>query len=92
MWLFVLERGTKAEFNAKSTKKVASASKILLSDATNVKVLSHKVSTKSGAAKKKGPMKADHSIGTVKTSEVSHNIVACTYIGTSSWFIVSLEN
>lgn len=70
MWLFVLERGTKAEFGAKSTRKVASASKILLSDATNVKVLSHKVSTKSGAAKKKGPMKADHTIGTVKASEV----------------------
>ena len=80
MWLFVLERGTKAEFSAKSTKKVASTSKILFSDATNVKVLSHKVSTKSGATKKKGPMKADHTIGTVKTSEVSRNIIICTWI------------
>lgn len=71
MWLFVLERGTKAEFTAKSSKKVASTSKILFSDTGNVKVLSHKVSSKSGAAaKKKGPMKADHTIGTVKASEV----------------------
>lgn len=84
MWLFVLERGTKAEFGAKSSKKVAGASKNLLSDATNVKVLSHKVSSKSGTTKKKGPMKADHTIGTIKASEVSHNIVirACAYIGT----------
>ena len=70
MWLFVLERGTKAEHDGKSVKKVVSASKILLNDATNVKVLSHKVSSKSGATKKKGPMKADHTIGTVKASEV----------------------
>ena len=72
MWLFVLERGTKAEFSgAKPTKKMASTSKILFSDtAANVKVLSHKVSSKSGAAKKKGPLKADHTIGTVKASEV----------------------
>ena len=71
MWLFVLERGTKAEFCGKSTaKRVVGSSKNLLND---VKVLSHKVSSKSGGAtKKKGPMKADHTIGTVKASEVSH--------------------
>ena len=69
MWLFVLERGTKAECSSsKSTKRVSSTSKILLSDATNVKV--HKVPSKSGSSKKKGPMKADHTIGTVKAAEV----------------------
>lgn len=74
LWLFVLERGTKAELSSKSPKKVASASKILLDDSTTVKVLSHKVSSKSAASKKKGPkgpLKADHSIGTVKGSEVN---------------------
>lgn len=71
MWLFVLERGTKAECSSsKSAKKIAGTSKVLLSDATNVKALSHKVTSKSGSAKKKGPMKADHTIGTVKAAEV----------------------
>ena len=76
MWLFVLERGTKAEFAAgKSSKKSANGSKVLLNESTNVKVLSHKVTSKSTAAsKKKGPMKADHSIGTVKASEVNHTM------------------
>ena len=70
MWLFVLERGTKAELSSKSPKKVASTSKVLLNDTTNVKVLSHKVTSKSSTTKKKGPMKADHNIGKVKATEV----------------------
>ena len=80
LWLFVLERGTKAECSSKSTKKVASTSKILLNDATSVKVLSHKVNSKSGTTKKKGPMKADHSIGTVKGTEVrKHRLIVLKY-------------
>ena len=75
MWLFVLERGCKAEFSAtKSPKKVASTTKVLLNDA-NVKVLSQKVASKSGTTKKKGPLKADHTIGKVKASEVCMVVV-----------------
>ena len=73
MWLFVLERGTKAELSSKSPKKTGSSSKILLNEATNVKALSHKVTKSAGSSsKKKGPMRADHSIGTVKASEVCY--------------------
>ena len=67
-WLAVLDKGSRAEgMNGKQAKKPST--KLLLDEST--KALTNKVSSsKNGASKKKGPMKADHSISTHKSSEV----------------------
>jgi len=61
MWLTALDKGSRAEGSGGAQPKQA-----LLDD----KSLPGKVSSRNGSIKKKGPIKADHSITAVKVSDI----------------------